>query len=86
MESIRRESTKKQRHAVPPDIQAEAAEEKASALNHLIAPFTAELGAHVDHPSAEGEEAAHTSAQARPWLIPNLFLPEDPMQAKGNRR
>ena len=63
VESIRPGSAKEQRHAVPPDIQAEAAEEEASTLNHLIAPLTAELGAHVDHPSAEGEEAAHTSAQ-----------------------
>ena len=83
VESIRRGSSKEQRHAVPPDIQAEAAEEEASTLNHLIAPLTAELGAHVDHPSAEGEEAAHTSAQT---VTLAYLLQETHQQAKGSRR
>ena len=79
----RQGSTKEQRDAIPPDIQAETAEEETQALYDIVASSAAELGAHIGHVSAEGEEAAHTSAQAVASAYPS---PKGQTPAKGNPR
>ena len=79
----RQGSAKEQRYAIPPDIQAETAEEETQALNKIVASLAAERGALVGHVSAEGEEAAHTSAQV---VASACSLPKGQSQAEGNPR